>query len=333
MELSEIQKKLREFTIPDNRKSITQLCVTLGIYLASVISMIVLLKIEVSLWLVLVISALTSPVVIKIFIIFHDCCHASYFKSQRACSVLGNLLGVITFTSYADWRRTHGIHHNNMANLEKRGVGDVWLMTVEEYQRASWKEKIRYRMFRHPLVMLLISPPFLFLILNRFPSHGFRRKELMNVLFTNAIIAVIVIAFLLTIGWKGSLIILFPMMIGASMIGVWLFYVQHQFRQVYWAHDNEWDRLRAAMEGSSFYTMPAILRWFTGNIGYHHIHHLSPRIPNYRLKECYDNVPELQNIKPIPFINGLHNILLTLWDEDSGRLISFREAKQLTISR
>ncbi len=332
MELTEIRKSIRQFTVPDTRKSVTQLIVTLGIYLTSILFMIVLLKIEVSLWLIFAISAITSPVVIKLFIIFHDCCHTSYFKSQRACNLVGNMLGVITFTSYMDWRRTHGIHHNNVANLEKRGMGDVWLMTVEEYQQAHWKEKMLYRMFRHPLVMIVVSPPFLFLVLNRFPSHGFRRKELLNVLFTNAMITIVVLAFFLTLGWKASLVILLPMMIGASMIGVWLFYVQHQFRSVYWAHDSEWDRLKAAMEGSSFYTMPAIMRWFTGNIGYHHIHHLAPRIPNYRLKECYDSVPELQKITPIQLISGLHNILLTLWDEDSGKLISFKEAKQLTLT-
>jgi omega-6 fatty acid desaturase (delta-12 desaturase) len=291
--------------------------------------MILLWQLQVSAWVILILSTLTAPVFVKIFIIFHDCCHTSYFKSRRACSLLGSLLGVLIFTAYADWQRTHGIHHNSVANLEKRGVGDVWLMTVEEYSQADWWTKFRYRLFRNPLVMLFVAPPFLFLILNRFPSSGFGRKQLKSVLFTDFMVLVMVLGLLLAVGWKGFLLMLLPMIFAASLLGVWLFYVQHQFRKVYWAHDKDWDRFRAAMEGCSFYTMPGILRWFTGNIGYHHIHHLSPRIPNYRLKECYDAIPELQKVQPVPFIGGIRNLVFCLYDEQSGELVSFREARKL----
>ena len=160
-------------------------------------------------------------------------------------------------------------------------------MTVNEYQKAGRWTKLRYRFYRHPFVILFISAPFLFLIFNRFPSKGFRQRELYSTIFTDIIIALIIAGGVLTIGWQGLLLILLPMMIGASILGVWLFYVQHQFRRVYWAHDGEWDRYRAATEGSSFYMMLAILRWFSGNIGYHHIHHLAPQIPNYRLERVF----------------------------------------------
>ncbi len=329
MNKTELYTALRPYTLPDTKKSVIQTCSTLTLYLSSLTLMVLLLKLQASAWLVLILSILTAPVFIKIFIIFHDCCHTSYFKSRRACSLLGTLLGVLIFTAYSDWQRTHGIHHNNVANLEKRGVGDVWLMTIEEYSRAGLWKKIRYRLFRNPLVMLFISPPFLFLILNRFPSRGYGRKQLKSILFTNLMILLMVSGLVLAIGWKGLLLILLPMIFTASLLGVWLFYVQHQFRKVYWAHDEEWDRFRAAMEGCSFYTMPGFLRWCTGNIGYHHIHHLSPRIPNYWLKECYDAIPELQKVKPIPFIGGIRNLLLCLWDEQSGDLVSFREAQKI----
>jgi omega-6 fatty acid desaturase (delta-12 desaturase) len=327
MEHAELHKALRHYALPDTRRSLVQTSISLGIYLASIALMIVLVLYQINIWIIMLLSALTAPIVVKIFIIFHDCCHISYFKSQRACFWFGHLLGILTFTAYSDWQRTHGIHHRFMANLERRGTGDVWLMTVNEYLNAGRFTQLRYRLYRHPLVILLISAPFLFLILNRFPSKGFRAREMYSVLFTDSMVLLIIACLSLTIGWKGCLLIILPMMFVASMLGIWLFYVQHQFRRVYWAHNSEWDRYRAAMEGSSFYMTPAIIRWLSGNIGYHHIHHLAPRIPNYKLKECYDKIPELQEIDPVPFLSGLRNIRLSLWDEQSGQLVSFGEAK------
>lgn len=329
MNQSDLLKKLRPYAVAETRRSIIQSIVTLGIYIVAISLMIILLRYGTSPWIVLFMSICTAPVFVRIFIIFHDCCHTSYFKSRRTCSILGHILGVITFTSYSDWQRTHGIHHGSVANLEKRGTGDVWLMTLDEYRQAGTWERLCYRLYRNPLVMFCISPPFLFFILNRLPSKGFRRKDLMSVILTDLMILLLILLFILTISWQHYLLIMLPMMFTASLMGVWLFYVQHQFRTVYWAHDNEWDRFRAAMEGCSLYMMPAFWRWCTGNIGFHHIHHLSPRIPNYRLKECYDAIPELRLIKPIPFLSGFRNIGLSLWDEESGNLVSFSEADRL----
>lgn len=333
MESKELNKELRRFATPDTKRSVVQTVTTLGMYLAAITLMIVLLHYQTHSLVILLLSLLTAPIVVRLFIIFHDCCHISYLNSGKACSRLGHFLGILTFTAYSDWQRTHSIHHRFVANLDKRGIGDVWLMTVEEYQKAGKWQKILYRLYRHPLVILLIMPPFLFIVLNRFPSSGFRRKELISVLFTNVMILLMLLCYSLLIGWKECLLILLPMQLGASLIGVWLFYVQHQFRQVYWAHYQEWDRYRAAMEGSSFYKLPTILRWSSGNIGYHHIHHLAPRIPNYRLKECFDNIPALQKIDPVHYLSGLQNISLSLWDEKSGQLVSFREAKALLTAK
>ena len=188
MEQADLHKALSRYALPDARESLVQTSVTLGIYLASISLMTILLHYHVQIWIILLLSVLTSVIVVKIFIIFHDCCHTSYFKSRRACFWLGHCLGILTFTAYSDWQRTHGIHHRYMANLERRGVGDVWLMTLDEYRMAGRWTKLRYRLYRHPLFIFLVSSPFLFLILNRFPSKGFRAREMRSVLFTNVMI-------------------------------------------------------------------------------------------------------------------------------------------------
>ncbi len=329
MEEGELHKVLRRYTLPSTKRSIAQTSIALTIYLASVTLLFIFLHYRLPLWIILALSLCTSPIVVQLFIIFHDCCHTSYFKSRRACSWLGHFLGILTFTAYFDWQRTHTIHHRAMANLEKRGVGDIWLMTVDEYRQAGTWTRFRYRLYRNPLVIFFVSAPFLFLIYNRFPSKGFRAQEMKSVLFTDCMLALIITGIAVTIGWKALILIFLPMMLGASIIGVWLFYVQHQFRHVYWSHNSEWDRFRAAMEGSSFYTMPSFLRWISGNIGYHHIHHLAPRIPNYRLKECFDEVSAVREIDPVPYLSGLRNICLGLWDERSGLLVSFGEARSI----
>jgi len=329
VEQAELHKVLRRYALADRRRSLVQVSTTLGIYLASITLLGILLHYQIPSVIIVLLSLLLSPIVVKTFIIFHDCCHMSYFKSRRACSWLGHGLGILTFTAYLDWQRTHSIHHRFMANLERRGTGDVWLMTVDEYQEAGRWTKLRYRLYRHPLFIFFVSAPFLFLILNRFPSRGFRSRELYSTLFTDMMLVLIMVCVSLVIGWKGLLLIVLPMMLGASILGVWLFYVQHQFRRVYWAHNEDWDRYRAAMEGSSFYMMPAFFRWLSGNIGYHHIHHLAPQIPNYRLKECFDAIDVLQQIDPVPYISGLRNICLGLWDEKSGRLLTFGEARTI----
>ena len=329
MEQVELHKVLNRYTLPSTRRSLAQTFVALGIYFISITLLIVFVHFQVPAWIILTLSLCTAPIVVQIFIIFHDCCHTSYFTSRRACSWLGHILGILTFTAYFDSQRTHALHHRFMANLERRGIGDIWLMTLDEYRQAEKWTRFRYRLYRNPLVIIFVSAPFLFLILNRFPSKGFRAREMQSVLFTDCMLLFLITCLGVTIGWKAVLLIFLPMMLGASMLGVWLFYVQHQFRNVYWSHNSEWNRLKAAMEGSSFYMLPSFLRWLSGNIGYHHIHHLAPRIPNYRLKECFDEVPALQEIDPIPFLSGLRNLSLSLWDEQSGLLLSFAEARSI----
>ena len=325
----ELHKTLKYYAQPSVKRSFFQTLTALGMYLTSITLLMILQHYRFPAWVILLLSLITSPIVVQLFIIFHDCCHASYFKSRRACTWLGHMLGILTCTAYFDWQRTHAIHHRFMANLEKRGVGDIWLMTVDEYRKAGKWTRFCYRLYRHPLVILFISAPFLFIILNRFPSKGSRAREVKSVLFTDCMIALLTIWLVISVGWKALIVIFLPMIMGASMLGVWLFYVQHQFRRVYWAHNSEWDGFRAAMEGSSYYMMPTFFRWLSGNIGYHHIHHLAPRIPNYRLKECFDEVSVLQEIDPVPYLSGLRNLCLSLWDEQEGILVSFGEARAI----
>ncbi len=229
---------------------------------------------------------------------------------------------------FFDWQRNHGIHHATVANLDKRGTGDVWTMTVNEYYSSSKLLRLRYRFFRNPFFLFGIAPAILFLVMYRFPQQSTRRKDYFSIVITNAIIGLIVITAYYTIGLKIYLTIQLPIIIVGMSIGMWVFYIQHQFENVYWSRSEEWDLISAAIKGCSYYNLPGVLRWITGNIGYHHIHHMKPRIPCYNLKKCFDNVVELQYIEPITVKSGFKSLWLHLWDEDTQKLISFKRANK-----
>jgi omega-6 fatty acid desaturase (delta-12 desaturase) len=236
-------------------------------------------------------------------------------------------------TPFFDWQRNHGIHHANVANLDKRGNGDVWTMTLNEYRSAKFRDRLRYRFFRNPFFLFGIAPPLLFFILYRFPRKSTRRKDYFSIILTNIALALIIVAAYYTVGIKNYFAVQLPILLISTPIGVWLFYIQHQFENVYWDHSDGWDLINAAINGSSFYNLPGPLRWFTGNIGYHNIHHLKPRIPCYNLKRCYDNVPDLHYIVPITLSASFKSLHLHLWDEDTKKLISFKEAdKKLNLA-
>lgn len=268
---------------------------------------------------------------LRIFIIFHDCAHLSFVKSRKATRIIGHICGVLTFTPYEEWRRTHMIHHGTVGNIDKRGVGDVWTMTAQEYRNSPRKKKFYYRLFRNPVILFIISPIVLFVIINRIPSKNLHSKEFISIMLTNALILAIILTVALTVGIKYYLIIQLPILFISTSFGLWLFFVQHQFQDVYWSRTDNWDIYRAAMEGSSFYKLPPILRWFTGNIGFHHIHHLNPSIPNYHLKKCQNEIVELQEIKPLTFFNSLKSLRLKVYDENLKKMISFREMKKLNM--
>ncbi|UCH10030.1 MAG: fatty acid desaturase [Fidelibacterota bacterium] len=290
-------------------------------------------SLEISYMLTLVLALPAAGFLVRIFIIFHDCCHGSFFASRRANAVLGFVTGVLTFTPYHFWRHEHAVHHATAGNLDRRGRGDVWTMTAKEYQGASRWERIKYRVYRNPLVMFTLGALYTFLISNRYVGRSARqvgRRERRSVMWTNLAIGGIIVVMSVTIGLKEYVLIQLPIILFGGAAGVWLFYVQHQFEGVYWERAENWDYASVGLKGSSFYKLPKVLQWFTGNIGFHHIHHLSPKIPNYRLEQCHRENALFQSVKPLTLTGSLKSLRLRLWDEEHQKLVGFGGVVQPT---
>jgi omega-6 fatty acid desaturase (delta-12 desaturase) len=239
--------------------------------------------------------------------------------------IVGIPLGLLVFTPYHRWHRDHKEHHATVGNLDKRGIGDVQTLTVEEYKKLSKWGKFSYRFYRHPLFLIVSAPLLLFLIQHRIPKSYMTWKEHMYVHLSTLVILSAIALVVWAIGWKAYLLIQLPVIYIASVHGVWLFYVQHQYETVKWVRGKEWDYKTIALEGSSFFKLPKILQWFTGNIGFHHVHHLSPRIPNYKLAKCHKENPIFQNVKPITFFSSIKSLRLRLWDEKKQKLVGFSD--------
>lgn len=284
-------------------------------------------SLSISYWLTLAFVVATSFFVIRTFIIFHDCCHGSFFKSKRANDIMGIITGVITMVPYQQWKNAHAIHHATSSNLDKRGVGDLWILTVEEYASSSRLHKLAYRLYRNPLIMFGLGPIYVFLFQYRFNRKGARRKERMNTYLMNALIVVTYALLTWAIGWKAMLLVQGPIFYLSGVLGVWLFYVQHQFEDSYFEHEEEWSYVKAAVDGSSYYKLPKLFQWLTGNIGFHHVHHLSPKVPNYYLESAHDAVPPLHKATTITILQSLESLKFRLWDEESKRFVSFRAVK------
>jgi len=312
---------------PMLRKSVWQVINTLIPYLS--LCGLMIWTLQISYWLTLALAVAASGFLIRIFIIFHDCGHGSFFRSQRANHVLGFVTGVMTFTPYHQWRHKHALHHATSGDLDGRGTGDIWTLTVEEYVGAPRWERIAYRLFRNPVVLFVIAPLYLLLIHQRFPSRTVGRRERLGVHWTNAALLLIAVVMSLTIGIKAYLLIQLPVLTITGAAGLWLFYVQHQFDGVYWQRRKEWGFAEASLYGSSFYKLPRILQWFSGNIGFHHVHHLSPRIPNYNLESCHRSDPLFQRVKPMTLLSSLRSFTFRLWDEQRGKLVSYRRLREL----
>lgn len=315
---------------PDTRKGIWQIGNSFGGLFLCWILMV--WSLSVGYWLTLLLAFPAAGFLVRIFIIQHDCGHGSFFKTRWANDTIGIICGIFTMIPYRFWRRSHAIHHAHHAELEERGIGDVWTMTVAEYWQAPWWKRLAYRVFRNPLFLFGIAPTVNFVLLTRLPIGGqnnWRNGEKASVWWTNLAIAGMVAAASVLIGLEAVLLIYLPVIVIAGSVGFWLFYVQHQFERTYWEHTPQWDYTLAAMHGSSYYKLPRVLQWFTGNIGFHHIHHLSPRIPNYNLQACHDENPLLQRVVHLTPINSLQTVWLVLWDEEQRRLVTFREAIQL----
>ncbi len=313
----------------DRRRSVWQVVNTLVPFF--VLWYLMYRSLEVSYWLTLALSILAAGFLMRVFIIFHDCGHGSFFKSRRANDVVGFATGILTFTPYYQWRHDHAVHHATAGDLDERGVGDVWTLTVQEYLEAPRWKRMGYRLFRHPLVMLGFGPFFVFVISQRFARKGAAKRERHSVYWTNLALLVILVLMGLTIGIRSFVLVHLPIIIIAGAVGVWMFYVQHQFEGVYWERHNNWDYATAALKGSSFYRLPRVLQWFTGNIGFHHIHHLGPRIPNYYLETCYRENPMFQEVKPITLLSSLKSLRLRLWDEEGHRMVGFGYLKTVSV--
>jgi omega-6 fatty acid desaturase (delta-12 desaturase) len=275
------------------------------------------------------IAVVAAGFLLRLFMIQHDCGHGSFFRQRLANDWVGRVLGVLTLTPYDFWRQTHAAHHASSGNLDRRGVGDIDTLTVNEYRERSIWGRLAYRLYRHPLIMFGIGPTYLFVLRHRLPIGLMRDgwRPWVSVMATNLGIAAIVALLIWLVGVGTFLLVHLPIMLLAASVGVWLFYVQHQFEGTSWENDTEWSIQNAALHGSSFYDLPAVLRWFTANIGMHHVHHLSSRIPYYRLPRALRDHPELGNISKLTLLESFRCVRLALWDENRRRLVSFREAR------
>jgi acyl-lipid omega-6 desaturase (Delta-12 desaturase) len=285
------------------------------------------LSLGVSYWLTAALALLAAGFSVRVFIIFHDCGHGSFFKSRKANDILGFITGVLSFTPYHHWRWEHALHHASAGDLDRRGTGDVWTLTVQEYLEASRWQRFAYRLARNPFILFALAPAFLFLIKQRFPSPKARGRERRSVYWTNLAVLALATGLSCLFGVRIYLLLQLGILMVAGTAGVWLFYVQHQFEGVYWERRDEWDYCTAALKGSSFYKLPKVLQWFSGNIGFHHIHHLSPRIPNYFLEKCHRAEPLFRTVKPITLLSSFKSLTFRLWDEQRRELVGFRVAK------
>lgn len=319
------QELLTPYMKADNRTAWWQLLITalplVGLYVAMYFLM------DISYWLVLLLAVPAGLLYIRIFIIQHDCGHYSFFSSRRLNDWVGSIIGVFSAMPYAYWQRTHAIHHGAAGNLDGRGYGDIDTLTVNEYLALSPWRKLMYRLYRSTFVLLLIGPTYQFLIKHRFPFDApfTWKREWASVFFTNLAIAGVLVLAWQTIGIETLLKLHLPVFAVGATTGIYLFYVQHQFEDAYWVKKDEWSPVEAGLAGSSFFDLPKFLHWFTGNIGYHHIHHLASRIPFYKLPKAMTASPQFREVPTITLFSSIRCLRLKLWDESQRRLIAFSE--------
>ncbi len=278
-------------------------------------------------WLTLLLAVPAALLLVRLFIFQHDCGHGAFFRSKRANAFVGSVIGVMTLVPYAYWRRTHALHHAGAGNLEARGFGDIDTLTAREYLGLSARRRLAYRLYRHPVVMLVIGPLYQFVVKHRFPADAPTawKREWMGVHLTNLALLVVAILLSLAVGWQRFLLVQLPLIQISGTVGVFLFYVQHQYEDTYWRYREGWDYYEAGIAGASLFELPAVLNWFTGNIAYHHVHHVNSRVPNYNLKRCHDENAEFHRVTRLGLWDALKTLHLTLWDEDTQRLVGFRQ--------
>ena len=316
---------LDEYAKPRLGRSLLDLATSVVPYLALLVASAFALR--VSVWLSLLFVLPASAFFVRTFIVFHDCTHGSFMRSRRANDVLGTALGLLAWLPYRGWQHEHAVHHATAGNLDRRGVGDITTLTVSEYQALPMWRRVAYRLFRNPLIMFGLGWALVLIVKPRFVPRGSRPRVRNSVLATNLALALIVAAACLTIGWRDYLIVQGPVLVVAGSVGIWLFYVQHQFEDTYWQAQSDWRYDHAALEGSSYLKLPGVLRFFTGNIGFHHVHHLSVGIPNYNLPAAHNGDDRLRTVPQLTVRQGLRATRLKLWDERRGRLVTFREVR------
>ena len=317
---------MREYQQPNNLKAAWQIANSLIAYVA--MWYLMYLSLSVSWWLTIPLAVVAGGLLIRVFIIFHDCTHGAFFKSQFANDFWGFLTGICVLTSYRHWKWEHSVHHATSGDLDKRGMGDVWTMTVEEYQTSSALQKIRYKLSRNPLYLLGFAPPAYFIFKQRVSHSKAKTKERLSVYMMNVAVVLMFWGMISAFGFWPWLILQLTVTMVACSSGVWLFYVQHQFEGTYWERGEDWNAVDAALKGSSYFKLPSVLQWFSGNIGFHHIHHLNSKIPNYNLENCHNSDPMFTAVKPITLMESFNSLNLHLWDEGERKLISFGDLRR-----
>ncbi|MDB5696294.1 MAG: fatty acid desaturase [Sphingomonas bacterium] len=327
LDLRVVARRLAQHRSTDTARGVVELAITVAPFVVTWLLM--WLVIDISYLLTLALAVPAAGFLLRLFLIQHDCGHGAFFRHRHANDWVGRCIGVLTLSPYDFWRRTHAMHHAGTGNLDKRGIGDVDTLTVAEYAALPWAGRARYWLYRHPLVLFGLGPAYLFFLRYRLPlglaKEGWR--PWLSTMGTNLGIVALSVGLILLVGWKTFLLIQLPVTLMAASAGVWLFYVQHQFEHTHWAPKQDWTYHEAAVFGSSHLVMPAVLRWFTANIGMHHLHHLCSTVPFYRLPAALKALPELAQVNRLTLLDSVRSARLVLWDERAKRLVSFREAR------
>ncbi len=322
-----LHKSVAPYTKANNKKSILQLFNTfIPLILFWILSYS---SLHISIWLTILFAIIGSGFVVLTFIIFHDCTHGSFFHNKKLNDTIGTITGIVTLFPYEKWKREHAIHHASSSNLDKRGIGDIWVMTIDEYLSANRWERIKYRLYRNPFIMFGLGPLYLVLVSNRINRKDARKKEKKNTYITNISIIILYGLMIFLMGWQAFLLVQGVMMYVAAALGIWLFYIQHTFEDSYFEEESEWNYVKAAVEGSSYYQLPKLLQWLSGNIGFHHVHHLAPRVPNYNLEEAHNSTPPLQQATTITIRTSLASIKYRLYDPETKSFVTFGMVKHL----
>ena len=316
---------LAAYAQPNLRRSLFEILTSIVPYVAG--SVLMYLALDVSYLLTLALALPTAGFLVRTFVVFHDCAHGSFTRSKRGNRYVGRFLGLFVLSPFGRWRHDHAIHHATSGDLERRGVGDIITLTVSEYRARQWRGRLAYRVIRNPVVMFGLGPVIAMIVGPRIATRSQRPRLRHSVLVTDVVLLVAIGGLCWLIGWENFLLVWAPPAMLAGSVGIWLFYVQHQFEDAYWQNPADWDYTDAALRGSSYLKLPKVMQYFSGNIGLHHIHHLNARIPNYRLQSAHDENPIFHQVPMLSFWDALRTVKLKLWDEERGKLVTFAQAR------